>query len=74
MNRIEERRSCVRSGEMPAVIWSVSITIPKKVSWVDRASIFKPGERRPQAGAPGFLKLFLCERLYVCVCVRPRGY
>ena len=31
-------------------------------------------------GAPGFLKLFLCRRLYVCVlvclcvCVRPQGY
>ena len=29
----------------------------------------KPGMCRPVAGAPGFLKLFLCERLYVCVCV-----
>ena len=24
---------------------------------------------RLQAGAPGFLKLFLCRHLYVCVCV-----
>ena len=25
--------------------------------------------RRAQAGTPGFLKLFLCRRLYVCLCV-----
>ena len=31
--------------------------------------IFKPGAHRTQAGAPGFLKLFLCGRLYVCLCV-----
>ena len=31
----------MRSGEMPAVIWSVSITIPKKASWVDGPSIFQ---------------------------------
>ena len=30
--------------------------------------IFKPGARRSQAGAPGFLKLILC-RSSVCVCV-----
>ena len=41
MNCIEERRSCVCSGEMPAVIWLVSITILKKVSWVDGPSIFQ---------------------------------
>ena len=41
MNYIEERRSCLRPGEMPEVILSVSITIPKKVSWVDRPSIFQ---------------------------------
>ena len=29
--------------------------------------VFKPGACRPDAGAPGFLKLFLCRRLYVCV-------
>ena len=28
--------------------------------------IFKPGTA---AGAPGFLKLFLCGRLYVCLCM-----
>ena len=34
--------------------------------------IFKPGAHRPQAGAPGFLKLILCG-LSVCVrvCVYP---
>ena len=31
----------MRSGEMPAVILSVSITIPKKVSWVDGPSTFE---------------------------------
>ena len=40
--------------------------------------IIKPGAHRPQAGAPGFLELFLCGHQYVCVCVclcvRPRGY
>ena len=41
MNCIEERRSCLRSGEMPAVILLVSITIPKKVSWVDGPSILE---------------------------------
>ena len=41
MNCIEERRCCLRSGEMPEVILSVSITIPKKVSWVDGFSIFE---------------------------------
>ena len=41
MNCIEERRYCLRSGDMPEVILSVSITIPKKVSWVDGPSIFK---------------------------------
>ena len=40
MNCIEERISCLHSGEMPEVILSVSITIPKKVSWVDGPSIF----------------------------------
>ena len=37
--------------------------------------LFKPGACRPEAGAPGFLKLIL-RRLLVCVCVcvcpRPR--
>ena len=33
MNCIEERKSCLRSDEMPEVILLVSITIPKKVSW-----------------------------------------
>ena len=37
----EERRSCWHSGEMPAVILLVSITIPKKVSRVDGPSIFE---------------------------------
>ena len=32
--------------------------------------LFKPGAHRPQC-APGFLKLFLCGRLYVCLCVCP---
>ena len=30
---------------------------------------FKPGVHQSQAGAPGFLKMFLCGRLYVCVFV-----
>ena len=35
--------------------------------------IIKQGMCWPQAGAPGFLKLFLCRHLYVfvCVCVSP---
>ena len=33
---------------------------------VSEATLFKPGTRWPQAGAPGFLKLILC-RLSVCV-------
>ena len=37
-NRIDERRFSLRSGEIPAVILSVSITIPRKVSRVDRPS------------------------------------
>ena len=41
MNCIEERRSCLHSSEVPAVILSLSITIPKKVSWVDGPSIFE---------------------------------
>ena len=31
----------MHSGEMPAVILSVSLTIPKKMSWVDGPSIFE---------------------------------
>ena len=37
---------------------------------IDRC--IKPGEHQPQAGAPGFLKLILCELsvcVFVCVCV-----
>ena len=41
MNCIEERKSCLRSDEMPEVILLVSITIPKKVSWVDGPSVFE---------------------------------
>ena len=34
------------------------------------AHFYKQGTHRPQAGVPGFLKLFLCRRLcVVCVCV-----
>ena len=32
-------------------------------------AIIKPDARRPVAGVPGFLKLFQCGRLYVCVFV-----
>ena len=37
--------------------------------------IFKLGIRWPAAGMPGFLKLFLCGRWYVCFYVcPPQGY
>ena len=37
--------------------------------------IFKTGEHWSQAGSPGFLKLFLCRHLYVCMflCACPKG-
>ena len=41
MDCIEKRRSCLHSSEMPVVILSVSITIPKKVGWEDGPSIFE---------------------------------
>ena len=40
MNCIEERRYCLCSGEIAAVILSVS-TIPKKVSWMDGPSVIE---------------------------------
>ena len=36
-------------------------------------SVFKPGACQPLAGTPGFLQLFLCGRLYACLCVRPEA-
>ena len=41
MNCIEEKRSCLHSGEMPAVILMVSIKLPKKVRQMDGPSILE---------------------------------
>ena len=39
------------------------------VLWWNVFHIIKPGTCQQQASAPGFFKLFLCGRLYVCVFV-----
>ena len=33
------------------------------------AGVFKPGALATGRHMPGFLKVFLCGRLYVCLCV-----
>ena len=44
----------------------------KITAYVASCNVFKPGAHRPHA--PGFLELFLCKHLYVCVrvCSPPR--
>ena len=45
----------------------------KQPLWISICKIIKSGTHWPQAGStPGFLKLFLCGRLYACVCPSPR--